>query len=187
MKTLKWEEVYRQEYRDVEEPRASMARFIEKVYQPEAAAFGAWLPATSRVRTRAVGSRRRGGSGMSSLHTVPPGGRKSSANPGATQIVVERRSSMLPGENDGAGRMSQYHPRSGDALQAVLAPYFTIQNARDRHRAFAGGKSSARHVLVEHHGAGLLTGEVGAGKSTAALLTAQGYRYPRGQSQSARE
>lgn len=32
MKTLKWEEVYRQEYRDVEEARASIARFIEKVY-----------------------------------------------------------------------------------------------------------------------------------------------------------
>lgn len=32
MKTLKWEEVYRQEYRDVEEARASIARFIEKIY-----------------------------------------------------------------------------------------------------------------------------------------------------------
>jgi transposase InsO family protein len=32
MKTLKSEEVYRQEYRDLEEARASIARFIEKVY-----------------------------------------------------------------------------------------------------------------------------------------------------------
>ena len=32
MKTLKLEEVYRQEYRDVQEARASIARFIEKVY-----------------------------------------------------------------------------------------------------------------------------------------------------------
>ncbi len=32
MKTLKYEEVYRQEYRDVEEARASIGRFIEKVY-----------------------------------------------------------------------------------------------------------------------------------------------------------
>jgi putative transposase len=32
MKTLKYEEVYRQEYRDVEEARVSIGRFIEKVY-----------------------------------------------------------------------------------------------------------------------------------------------------------
>jgi putative transposase len=32
MKTLKYEEVYRQEYRDLSEARASLERFIEKVY-----------------------------------------------------------------------------------------------------------------------------------------------------------
>jgi transposase InsO family protein len=32
MKTLKYEEVYRQEYRDLEEARSSIGRFIEKVY-----------------------------------------------------------------------------------------------------------------------------------------------------------
>ncbi len=32
MKTLKYEEVYRQEYRDVAEARASIARFLEQVY-----------------------------------------------------------------------------------------------------------------------------------------------------------
>ena len=32
MKTLKYEEVYRQEYRDLAEARASIRRFIEKVY-----------------------------------------------------------------------------------------------------------------------------------------------------------
>ncbi|HZP17274.1 MAG TPA: integrase core domain-containing protein [Terriglobales bacterium] len=32
MKTLKYEEVYRQEYRDLEEARASLACFIDKVY-----------------------------------------------------------------------------------------------------------------------------------------------------------
>lgn len=32
LKTLKYEEVYRQEYRDLEEARASIERFIEKVY-----------------------------------------------------------------------------------------------------------------------------------------------------------
>ena len=32
MKTLKYEEVYRQEYRDLAEARASLACFIEKVY-----------------------------------------------------------------------------------------------------------------------------------------------------------
>jgi putative transposase len=32
MKTLKYEEVYRQEYRDLEEARVSIGRFIEKVY-----------------------------------------------------------------------------------------------------------------------------------------------------------
>jgi transposase InsO family protein len=32
MKTLKHEEVYRQEYRDLAEARASIGRFLEKVY-----------------------------------------------------------------------------------------------------------------------------------------------------------
>lgn len=32
MKTLKYEEVYRQEYRDLEEARASMEKFLEKIY-----------------------------------------------------------------------------------------------------------------------------------------------------------
>ena len=32
MKTLKYEEVYRQEYRDLAEARASIERFIEKIY-----------------------------------------------------------------------------------------------------------------------------------------------------------
>ena len=32
MKTLKYEEVYRQEYRDLAEARASIDRFIEKTY-----------------------------------------------------------------------------------------------------------------------------------------------------------
>jgi transposase InsO family protein len=32
MKTLKYEEVHRQEYRDVAEARTSMGRFIETVY-----------------------------------------------------------------------------------------------------------------------------------------------------------
>ena len=32
MKTLKYEEVHRQEYRDLSEARASIARFIDQVY-----------------------------------------------------------------------------------------------------------------------------------------------------------
>jgi len=32
MKTLKYEEVHRQEYRDLAEARTSLGRFIEKVY-----------------------------------------------------------------------------------------------------------------------------------------------------------
>ena len=35
MKTLKYEEVYRQEYRDLAEARASLARFIDKVYNQQ--------------------------------------------------------------------------------------------------------------------------------------------------------
>ena len=35
MKTLKYEEVYRQEYRDLPEARASIARFIDKVYNQQ--------------------------------------------------------------------------------------------------------------------------------------------------------
>lgn len=32
MKTLKYEEVYRQDYRDLADARASLERFIEKIY-----------------------------------------------------------------------------------------------------------------------------------------------------------
>jgi len=32
MKTLKYEEVYRQEYRDLSEARASLTQFIDRVY-----------------------------------------------------------------------------------------------------------------------------------------------------------
>jgi transposase InsO family protein len=35
MKTLKYEEVYRQEYRDLDEARASIERFLEKVYNQQ--------------------------------------------------------------------------------------------------------------------------------------------------------
>jgi transposase InsO family protein len=35
MKTLKYEEVYRQEYRDLAEARASLARFIDQVYNQQ--------------------------------------------------------------------------------------------------------------------------------------------------------
>jgi putative transposase len=35
MKTLKYEEVYRQEYRDLAEARVSLKRFIHKVYNQQ--------------------------------------------------------------------------------------------------------------------------------------------------------
>ncbi len=57
MKTLKYEEVYRQEYRDMAEARASIERFIEKVYNQQRlhSALG-YRPPTEfeRVRTAAV-------------------------------------------------------------------------------------------------------------------------------------
>jgi putative transposase len=57
MKTLKYEEVYRQEYRDMTEARASIGRFIEKVYNQQRlhSALGYRPPAEfERVRTAAV-------------------------------------------------------------------------------------------------------------------------------------
>jgi transposase InsO family protein len=63
MKTLKWEEVYRPEYRDVEEAWASMARFIEKVYNQKRlhSALGYWLPAEfERAPSAAAGGEARG-------------------------------------------------------------------------------------------------------------------------------
>ncbi len=46
MKTLKYEEVYRQEYRDLAEARASLARFIDQVYNQKRlhSALGYWQP-----------------------------------------------------------------------------------------------------------------------------------------------
>lgn len=57
MKTLKYEEIYRQEYRDMAEARASIGRFIEKVYNQQRlhSALGYRPPAEfERVRTAAV-------------------------------------------------------------------------------------------------------------------------------------
>ena len=60
MKTLKYEEVYRQEYRDLGEARASIERFIEKVYNQKRlhSALGYRPPAeferALKMRTRAA-------------------------------------------------------------------------------------------------------------------------------------
>ena len=86
---------------------------------------------------------------MSGLHSAPPGIKKSSASHGAAQIVVERRPTMLPHENDGVGGMSHHHPRSGGALQGFLARHSTMQSWRDGHRAPSGGKSSASHSATQ--------------------------------------
>jgi transposase InsO family protein len=60
MKTLKYEEVYRQEYRDLSEARASLAQFIDRVYNQKRlhSALGYRPPVEfeqSLVRTVAVG------------------------------------------------------------------------------------------------------------------------------------
>jgi transposase InsO family protein len=46
MKTLKYEEVYRQEYRDLDDARRSVERFIEKIYNGKRlhSALGYWPP-----------------------------------------------------------------------------------------------------------------------------------------------
>jgi putative transposase len=63
MKTLKSEEVYREEYRDLEEARASLARFIEKVYNQRRlhSALGYRPPAEfERALSAAAGGEARG-------------------------------------------------------------------------------------------------------------------------------
>jgi len=40
MKTLKYEEVFRNEYRDFQEARASIGEFLERVYNPKS---GTWV------------------------------------------------------------------------------------------------------------------------------------------------
>ncbi len=50
MKTLKYEEVYRNEYRDLAEARASIREFLEKIYNRKASALGSGLFAAGRVR-----------------------------------------------------------------------------------------------------------------------------------------
>jgi transposase InsO family protein len=52
MKTLKYEEVYRNECSDFEEANASLCEFLERVYKPETVALGSWIFAASRVRKR---------------------------------------------------------------------------------------------------------------------------------------
>ena len=59
MKTLKYEEVYRSEYRDLAEARASIGRFLEKVYKREALAFGVGLLSARRSSSRTCLPRQR--------------------------------------------------------------------------------------------------------------------------------
>jgi len=58
MKTLKYEEVYRQEYRDLAEARASIERFIEKVYNQRRlhSALGYLPPVEFEAQFAAVGA-----------------------------------------------------------------------------------------------------------------------------------
>jgi putative transposase len=56
MKTLKYEEVYCNEYRDLAEARASIGEFLEKVYNQKRlhSALGYVPPAISKIVTQAV-------------------------------------------------------------------------------------------------------------------------------------
>ena len=51
MKTLKREEIYANEYENLEHLRANIEEFIERVLQSAAIALGAGLPFSRRVRT----------------------------------------------------------------------------------------------------------------------------------------
>ena len=46
MKTLKYDEVYRNEYRDFDDARPSIGEFLDVVYNQQPAAFGSGLPRT---------------------------------------------------------------------------------------------------------------------------------------------
>jgi hypothetical protein len=61
MKTLKYEEVYRNEYRDLAEARASVGEFLEKVYNRKRLHSAAGLCAARRVRGPTGGITKRGG------------------------------------------------------------------------------------------------------------------------------
>ena len=52
MKTLKYEEVYRNEYRDFHEARASIGEFLERVYNQKRLALGSRVCSAGRVRER---------------------------------------------------------------------------------------------------------------------------------------
>jgi transposase InsO family protein len=61
MKTLKYDEVHRQEYRDLAEVRASIEHFLERVYNRKRLHSGPWLLRAGRVRKRAcIGNRSAG-------------------------------------------------------------------------------------------------------------------------------
>ena len=57
MKTLKYEEVHRTEYRNLAQARAAIGEFLEKVYNPKAIALGLELSLAGRVRKLLVDHR----------------------------------------------------------------------------------------------------------------------------------
>ena len=66
VKTLKYEEVFRQEYRDLAEARTCLERFINKIYNQQRlhSALG-YRPAARRVRAGPAGAEARRSGGMS--------------------------------------------------------------------------------------------------------------------------
>jgi len=87
MKTLKYEEVYRQEYRDLSEARACLAQFIDRVYNQKRLHSALGLPPTGGVR-RIPGAYGRGGSCVSrDTHAAARGGKRKSVRQGTAQVV----------------------------------------------------------------------------------------------------
>ena len=84
VKTLKYEEVFRQEYRDLAEARTCLERFINKIYNQQRlhSALG-YRPAARRVRAGPAGAEARRSGGMSQFAIVALGRRSFGGSKGA--------------------------------------------------------------------------------------------------------
>ena len=172
MKTLKYEEVYRQEYRDLEEARSCIEQFMEKVYNQKRlhSALGYRPPVEFE---QALSSAATTGAWSMSVTHCAPRGRENSTREGAPQIIVgvtvttgKMRTSEPKNVLDLSGRRSLRQQVPGDPqiddapvrLRKALCDAPSLHTTPVDLDGLHGGDSERRSLLPD---CGCATGSVG--------------------------
>jgi hypothetical protein len=133
MQTLKYEEVYRTEYRNLAQARAAIGEFLEKGVPGEALALGIGLPFAGAIREHVGAAGGREDMGMK----IPPSGGNRERSP-------VRKPALAPGKSSG---FKLDHGARQDAAEIVLRLRVSARKTRTasaRRMAAAGGADLPR-------------------------------------------